>query len=113
MQAPLLQRLEPDLAARLVGVLPPAADGVVIIEEVCVRSVPEGQRLDDLRVFKGVTLIVFHLRIDAALLLSDLYLDIVDVSENCQNEYKLLNITLHHSISKGVDEGKFLKPQVL
>jgi len=49
------------LPSTLISVLPIAIDSVVVIEEVCVGCVPEGQRLDNFGILQCVPFHVFHL----------------------------------------------------
>jgi hypothetical protein len=58
------------LAAPLVGVFPRAVEGVVIIEEVCVGTVPERQRLDYFGVLQGISLLIDNLKPNSPGLLS-------------------------------------------
>ena len=53
--------LKPHLSASLVIVLPVAIQVVVVVEEIRVCCVPEGQRLNDFRVLQRVTLVILHL----------------------------------------------------
>ncbi len=49
------------LPSTLISVLPIAVDSVVVIEEVCVGCVPEGQRVDNFGILQCVPFHVFHL----------------------------------------------------